>query len=78
MWRKILLLVLVIANIQCAYEPELMVTAQPQFLNRLIASYNETIIETINNYSIPNPPTVEEKVDGVKVTITLKDINQAV
>jgi len=37
------LAVLLVAS-NCAYEPELMLTAQPQFLNKLVANYSDTII----------------------------------
>ena len=55
---KYLLLFLLLAMTQCAYEPELMLTAKPSFLNRFIANYSNTIIDTINNYHIPDIPNI--------------------
>lgn len=55
-----------------------MLTAQPQFLNRFIANYSSTIIDTINNFTVPDIPAIEEKVEGVKVSIALSKIKQKV
>lgn len=78
MLKGLILGLLLLAIAHSAYEPELLLTTKAQFLNKLIANYSDTIIGTINNYSIPDPAPIEEKVAGVKVTVTLKDIKQKV
>ena len=55
-----------------------MLTAQPQFLNKLIANYSDVIINKINDFKIPDPKPIEEKVEGVKVSVTLKNLKQKV
>ena len=75
---KVLIVALLLVLSKCAYEPELMLTAQPQFLNRFVANYSDTIIDTINNFTVPDIPTIEEKVEGVKVSISLSKIKQKV
>jgi hypothetical protein len=57
--KTILLVSLLVLATQCAYEPEVMLTAQPQFLNKLIANYSDTIIKTINDYKIEDPAPIE-------------------
>lgn len=48
-----------VAIVHCAYEPELLLTAKSQFINKFIGNYSDTIIHTINNYSIPDPDPIE-------------------
>ena len=57
--KPLLVFALLLVASHCAYEPELMLTAQPSFLNRIVANYSSTIIDTINNYSIPDLPNIE-------------------
>jgi hypothetical protein len=75
MYRFVCLALLTIFA-SCAYEPELMLTVQPSFLNRIIANSSDTIIKAINSYHIADPAPITETVAGVKITATLKDIKQ--
>jgi hypothetical protein len=78
MQKCLLLGLFLVALVQAAYEPELLLTVKPQFLNKFIANYSDTIIDAINNYTIPDPAPFEEKVSGVKINVTLKQIKQKV
>lgn len=35
-----------------------MLTAQPQFINKIVANYSSNIIDAINSYHIPDIPTI--------------------
>ena len=59
MLTKIVVALILLNASQTAYYPELMLSAQPQFLNKLIANYSDPIINAINSYHIPDFPTVE-------------------
>lgn len=78
MHKPLLLILILIAITQSAYEPELLLTAKAPFINKFIANYSDEIIERVNNYSIRDPDPIEEKVAGVKITVTLKNIKQNV
>ena len=55
----LLLLFLLSTLANCAYEPELSLTAQPPFLNRFISHHGHNISELINNATIPDLPPIE-------------------
>lgn len=59
MQKCFLLGLFLLAMVQCAYEPELLLTAKPQFLNKFIANYSDTIINSINNFTIKDPDPIE-------------------
>lgn len=75
---KYLIVGLLVALASSAYEPELLLTVKPQFLNKFIANYSDLIIHTLNNYSIPDPAPFEEKVSGVKISVNLTHLKQKV
>ena len=49
MLTKIVVTLILLNTAQTAYYPELMLSAQPQFLNKLIANYSDPIINAINS-----------------------------
>jgi hypothetical protein len=77
MWKILALLALTLATINCAYWPEMMLTAKSHTINQLISNYSTNISSAINDYPIVLPP-IEETVAAVKVSVHLTKIKQKV
>ena len=52
-------LALLLALTHSAYQPEIVLTTQPQFINRAIANNSDAIIKAINSYPVPDLPPIE-------------------